>query len=237
MCFKKKSILFGCFYRPPEGSRYLRNDHDDLIAEQLKAVNKLNKEVIVMGDFNVNYLNATNKDFKTTINTLGYKQIVTTATRTTENSSTLIDIILTNTATNISEVSVFALSLSDHDMVVCTRKVNRFKFEPQTIKCRNYSHYNENDFCDDVKNINWTSLESINDVNSALNFFNTTLGEIFDKHAPIIRKKVKGKPCKWLTRELKGVMNNRDKQLRKARKQTPRTTGHCIKCYVIDVTT
>ena len=44
------------------------------------------------------------------------------------------------------------------------------------------------------------------------------MSEVFNKHAPTIQKNVKGRPCKWLTRELKMEMNNRDRQLRKARK-------------------
>ena len=41
---------------------------------------------------------------------------------------------------------------------------------------------------------------------------------IFDKHAPLIIKWVKGKPAPWLTAELKSVMNERDSLLRKYRK-------------------
>ena len=39
-----------------------------------------------------------------------------------------------------------------------------------------------------------------------------------DKHAPIIHKRIKGKACQWLSTEIKELMNNRDKALRKARK-------------------
>ena len=39
-----------------------------------------------------------------------------------------------------------------------------------------------------------------------------------DHHAPNITKKVKGKPAPWLTDELKDLMNQRDKLLRKSRK-------------------
>ena len=55
--FKSKSILFGCFYRPPESSKYFNNGYDDLIEQQLQKINTCNKEVIIMGDFNVNYQN------------------------------------------------------------------------------------------------------------------------------------------------------------------------------------
>ena len=56
------------------------------------------------------------------------------------------------------------------------------------------------------------------DINKALKYFNTKVSGAFDRHAPTIQKNVKCRPCKWLTRELKKDMNNRDRQLRKAMK-------------------
>ena len=42
--------------------------------------------------------------------------------------------------------------------------------------------------------------------------------EVFDKHAPRIMKKVRGKLAPWLTDDVKKLMNERDKLLRKSRK-------------------
>ena len=44
--FKTKSVFFGCYYLPPESSKYFSNDSDQLILEQLETVNRLDKEVI-----------------------------------------------------------------------------------------------------------------------------------------------------------------------------------------------
>ena len=52
------------------------------------------------------------------------------------------------------------------------------------------------------------------DVNVALKYFNTNSKNHFDKHAPISEKRVKSRPCKWFTAELK--IDNRDKLHRKA---------------------
>ena len=89
--FKAKSILFGCYYRPPESSKYFSDDLDQLILEQLETVNHLNKKVII------NYLsNATNLNVKRAFNNLELTQIIKTTTRITEDSSTSIDLIFTN---------------------------------------------------------------------------------------------------------------------------------------------
>ena len=44
------------------------------------------------------------------------------------------------------------------------------------------------------------------------------LARCINRHAPITKKTVKGKPIPWLTKEIKKQMNDRDRLLRKARK-------------------
>ena len=60
-------------------------------------------------------------------------------------------------------------------------------------------------------------------VESAWKYFKDVFVNIMDKHAPIIHKRVKGTTCKWLTAEIKELMNKRDKALRKARKSKSET--------------
>ena len=61
-------------------------------------------------------------------------------------------------------------------------------------------------------------MYSLNDVNQATNVFNNLLETTFNKHAPLINKRVKGRSCPWLNHEIKTKMNERDKVLRKYRK-------------------
>ena len=118
-----------------------------------------------MGDFNINYLsNATNLNVKRAFNNLGLTQIIKTATRTTEDSSTSIDLISANKAANVTNASSFPLSFSDHDMIGCVRKISTIKYDPRTIECRDYKHYNHNDLCNYIKNINWKPIEEASDV-------------------------------------------------------------------------
>ena len=173
-----------------------------------------------MGDFNINYFStATNLNLKRAFNDLGPTQIIKTATRITKDSSTSIDLIFTNKAANVTNASSFPLSFNDHDMIGCVRKINTIKYDPRAIECRDYKH-NHNDLWNDIKNINWKPIEKESDVNKALKNFNAKVSEVFDRHARTIQKNVKRRPCKWLTRELKKKMNNRDRQLSKARKSS-----------------
>ena len=55
--------------------------------------------------------------------------------------------------------------------------------------------------CVDVRKIDWSAVIELNNVNAAVDYFNTMVTDVFDKHAPRICKIVKGRPCKWLNRE------------------------------------
>ena len=57
-----------------------------------------------------------------------------------------------------------------------------------------------------------------NDPNRAWFALKCILTHSIDKVAPFTTKRIKGKPCPWLTNELKNEMNFRDQLLRKARR-------------------
>ena len=63
------------------------NNFSEVSEEQLTNVVKTNKEIIILGDFNIDYNKTDNRDFKSLINIFGLKQVITEPTRTTETSS------------------------------------------------------------------------------------------------------------------------------------------------------
>jgi len=178
-----------------------------------------NKETIMMGDMNINFLNKKdNPDLKSLFSIYGFEQVIKKATRTTKESSTLIDIILTNNRASIVTTEVLPLSISDHDMIACTRKVNYKRLKPKTVYARNYTNYDQTTLCNDLKNSDWSEFYKQNNVNSAWRILKDTLTNAFNLHAPLILKTVKGKFCPWITPTIKQNLNQRDRVLIKARK-------------------
>ena len=114
-----KSVLIGCYYRSLEGSKYFINNFSEVFEEQLTNVVKTNKEIIILGDFNIDYNKTDNRDFKSLLNIFRLTQVITEPTRTTETSSTLIDLTITNHPENIMNKGVFPNSIADHDMIAC----------------------------------------------------------------------------------------------------------------------
>lgn len=195
-CKSAKNFLIYCIYRPPYGSRYLPKDFNDLFSEMISLAIEDNKEIIVLGDLNVNYLNKDdNKEFKQLLTLLGFKQVIKSATRVCDTTETLIDIIATNKSENIRSSDIFPTSFSDHDLVGCVRKLNHVKFKPKEIRCRDYSNYNHNTMNAELQNSDWQNVYNSKNVNTAWQYFNQTVSTVFNKHAPFIMKRIKVETC------------------------------------------
>ena len=144
--------------------------------------------------------------------------MITSSTRITEDTSTLIDLLFVNKPSNFTTAKVIATSLSDHEMIFCSRKINTHKHPNRTIKCRNYRVYDHHQLQNDANNIDWSPIYRIYDVNRAVEFLQINLKTLLDKHAPLIEKRVRGKPCEWLNEDVKQKINRRDILLRRARR-------------------
>ena len=209
------SILLCCVYRPPDSSNYLSKSFNQNLNDILLTITK---ETIIMGDCNVNYAKENdNKEFKTILSLNGFHQLIKKPTRVTRDSSTIIDIIATN-KNNIKTVRVIPSTLSDHEMVACLRKINYKRFPSKTIRCRNFANYDPAALNRDLGNADWEPVYNASNVNQCAAAFNDILETAFNQHAPVINKKIKGRPCPWLNPTLKAKMNDRDKLMRKAKK-------------------
>ena len=96
-----------------------------------------NKETIIAGDLNCNYLIKNDqREIKDALRLNGFKQVIDRPTRITATSKTLIDIIATTHPNRIERSIVEANSLSDHDVTGVVRKLHCVKFKPRKIYCR-----------------------------------------------------------------------------------------------------
>ena len=95
---KTKPILIGILYRPPDQSGFL----DKLSTAISKTSCFDNQEVYILGDLNINLINNLKhtpneiKQYQEFCSLQGLKQLITSRTRVTENSSSLLDHVLTN---------------------------------------------------------------------------------------------------------------------------------------------
>ena len=127
---KTKPILIRILYRPPNQCGFL----DKLSTAISKTSCFDSQEVYIIGDLNINLIinqkHTPNgiKQYQEFCSLHGLKQLITLPTCATENSSSLLNHILTNFTDRVSQSGVVDTGLSDHQLIYCTRKVNQTKF-------------------------------------------------------------------------------------------------------------
>ena len=94
---KSKGFLIGFIYRPPDSSKHLPKNFNCKLESMLTNISLENKECILTGDMNCNYLvNSDHKELKSILTAFGLKQLIKDPTRVTQDSGSLIDVIYTN---------------------------------------------------------------------------------------------------------------------------------------------
>ena len=137
---KENSFIIGIMYSLPENIKTLTQKFKQTLANIL--ISLPNKETVILGDLNCNYLdNKNNLLIKDLFKLRGYKETIKTATWIAKDSSTFIDVILTNPPHNMINANSIISSLSDHNVIKWVNKLNNIKLNPRTIKCRDCKNY------------------------------------------------------------------------------------------------
>ena len=129
-----------------------------------------------------------------------------------------IDLVLTNMPHNITKTIAFESGCSDHCMIGTVRKLNSLRFKIRVISCRNYKNYNSAKFNSDLKDAPWGQVYNAPDLDTAYDNFQSIVVESVEKHAPMIRKKVRGPHCPWRTTEITDLIKTRDYHLKRAKR-------------------
>ena len=143
----KRPILFGTIYRPPSYNK----DMDLKLQRNLEAVYPLNKETILIGDFNLDYFKTASKRniLMKALSGMEFKQLINCVTRPI--SGTCLDHIFSNRPERITNVKTLESSLADHFPVLAVRLYkakfcSRLKNKHVTINYRSMKFFDANRF-------------------------------------------------------------------------------------------
>lgn len=206
-----KSFLLCVLYRPPSSLVSWKTSFD----ANIDKAQCEDKEILIVGDLNKDLMNDQLKEEWVNFTlSLGLTQLITTPTRVSKNSKTLIDHIYSDNIQNISWTTAPKLSLSDHFPIFCSRKtkINCKKSAHHSIKYRSFKSFNENDFLSDLNSVGFDNIMQMSDVNVALNTFIENFISLIDKHVPLRQHRVKKiQQPDWINGEILDAMKERDK--------------------------
>lgn len=129
-------------------------------------------------------------------------QLINTPTRPNPKcpeKSSLIDLILTNVPFKYTVIGVFANDVSDHCVIAAVRDTKVPKSAPRTVERQNMKMFVEQGFLYDLFYFDWTRIAMIDDVELALTFFQNSFLDILNRHAPILKFRIKGRDNPWFT--------------------------------------
>ena len=154
-------------------------------------------------------------------NTLGYKQLIENATRTTTDTMTLIDHLATTKPESISGKGVIPCGVSDHDAIFLIRsmKIPRVKKSPLVRMVRKFKKFDNDSFLKELSMVHFNETENVtSDPNQMWLLWKNLFLNKLDKHAPISEIRIRGNNLPYITAEMRKLIRTRDYLKKKANK-------------------
>lgn len=111
------SVTIIVTYKPPTVSpaAYLQQ-----LSDIIKSVNS--KELVILGDINMDWSDNLSKSLKATASKLGLSQLIKNPTRICKTRNSILDLIFTNQPAKYGIAGIINTSVSDHSFIFAVRK-------------------------------------------------------------------------------------------------------------------
>ena len=219
LTLKHKKVLLGTFYRPPNVSAVYNNVIEDSVS---LACNSGIKDIIITGDFNFNCFNALSaRNIDSMCEQFGLSQTITEPTHFTENSHSLIDLLLVSDKNSLLKSGV-AEPFFDQNVRYHCPIYGFFKFvKPKSLTyTRKIWKYDQGDYellKQSITDTNWNALNNGNTDNYATDFTNMLM-EIISKCIPNKTVRIKPREPPWMNNEIKKCIRMRKRTYKKAKR-------------------
>ena len=204
-----RPAIIGVAYRPPAGSV---SQAVDELQEQLRDVLARGKPTYLLGDLNIDVLNAQSSDtrrYKAALSELNVAQLIDQPTHLRPNPSAL-DHIITNITS--SRADVLTTPISDHQPIAVSAPIGRLRKQPTERTTRNWGRADWDAICLDLLLADWSNFDSNEDVNNMVDIFMQIWWTVMDRHCPARTRRSRRGGCPWITdnHELRQAMLERD---------------------------
>ena len=233
---RQRKIIVATFYRewqqPGNADQSSKSIQDQLerwcrFLTQWEAALSEGKEVIVMGDINLDFLKWTRTDLTPTDSTLrlkpltealfsrifphGVSQLVKVATRVWPGlADSGLDHIYSNRPEKCSDITAELTGRSDHKLLKFTRFTKSLNRKVKYVRKRSFKNFDPKQFIEAVRNISWFDIYMCQDPSTATELLTKKLTDLLDSMAPIRTIQVRSKYAAWLSEQTKALLKQRD---------------------------
>ena len=212
---KEHNVIISVAYRPPGTDLKKFNELYRKTLDRLKAEKKI---YYLLGDWNVNLLSCEThehtNDFVNMFAEFGFFPLITRPTRVSQNSATIIDNIFTNNHADLASSfhGILLADVSDHFPVFHVSKLIHKEETEIEVMRRMFTEKNKAAFKTEIENVNWSFVMDTNDAQVAFSLFHKRYCDIFKKHFPKKKIKIKVNSDKpWITASLKKSIKHKNK--------------------------
>ena len=213
-----KNMAVGCIYR--HSCMQLSEFNDEYLKLLSEKLISENKEVILLGDFNIDLLkcdsNKNVSDFLDIIYSTNLVPNIDSPTRLTSWSQTLIDNICSSTINDDCIAGSLISLISDtHAQFLIIPNYTITQSSKKDLYKRNFNSKNfSSKFITDLEKVNWDNILNVSkgNVDKSFQNFSNKITDILDKHVPITKlslKEMKNSNKPWLT---KGILKSINKK-------------------------
>ena len=166
----------------------------------------------------------------TYLNQLNLHQTISTATRITTSSESLINLCIVDSPNAIMDSGTLDIALSDHLLCHTVLKwKHNSPVDPTTIYHRSLKHFDHAAFRQDLVSAPWGILDLFEDPLDKTEAFNLLLLDIINHHAPLTKVVIKKRTTPWIIPQLKKTMTYRNRLHRNFLKSRSET-DHLVFC-------
>ena len=135
-----KSFIVCTTYRPPDSPV---SCFDSDLTESFIYASSFNKPIYLLGDINCRLKAKALINFCLSYN---LSQLITIPKRVTENSKSILDVILVSHTKQFQRATVMKSQISDNDLVCVTLKLKKARCKPVYFTARSLKHYRSDAF-------------------------------------------------------------------------------------------
>ena len=214
----RKIVLFNV-YRPPNG--VLDNALDHLNETVMSIPQYARKDIVILGDFNVDVLNRRHREAKSlkyfaSVN--GLSQFIKCPTRCTPTSDKAIDLIFSN-VDYIVKSGTIDFFISDHQPVFIVKKKPTTKHMKTQFTGRTYRNYNQQILDTKLGQLlDRNRITNESDPSRCWNYLIDDITCIADDVTPKKYYKIRRDKPAWLTYDLLNMQKDRDYFYKKAKR-------------------
>ena len=215
---KRKRMLVCNLYRPPTSNIDWMNKFVDL----LDKASDMDLDKVILGDFNCDMLKPDQGNSTKLIDIateFGLDQLITSPTRVTERSSTLIDLLYTVNTDLFTHYGCLDLSISDHSLIYGVTSLVSYRQAHCCKYIRCFGKCDTDSLLNDLDVAPWSVMESFDDVDDQWNYWKKLFITIVDQHIPLKKIRVRSQSLPWIDGDIRKLMRSRNYFCRKARRR------------------